>query len=415
MILHQKNTEAIISNNFKVMKNKGELEIVPTLSMSDTMTPTSLEETRIFPFKNNNSNHIFSFIDLFAGIGGFRIAMQNCGGKCVFSSEWNEKAKQTYYENFGDIPYGDITLKSTKDNIPNNFDLLCGGFPCQPFSICGKKLGFEDTRGTLFFDVCEILKNKHPQCVLLENVQHLTKHDKGRTFRVILNSLLDLGYNVSYKVLNANDFGVPQSRERIFIVGSRNGMFNFDKIRKLPKNKLESIIDMSDNHEFLDDSEYTLLDKSLVKQQSKSGLIFCGYRNKGLWKNGIRENTEHLSRCHRQPNRIYSIEGIHPTLPSQETSGRFFIYIPKKNKVRKLTIDECYRLMGFPDNYIKNNNIGEQYRQIGNSVAVPVIQAIVESMIEQGLLTNKILTDEKQQKNGNGRGHLQGEQFKLNF
>lgn len=415
MILHQKNTEAIISNNFKVMKNKGELEIVPTLSMSDTMTPTSLEETRIFPFKNNNSNHIFSFIDLFAGIGGFRIAMQNCGGKCVFSSEWNEKAKQTYYENFGDIPYGDITLKSTKDNIPNNFDLLCGGFPCQPFSICGKKLGFEDTRGTLFFDVCEILKNKHPQCVLLENVQHLTKHDKGRTFRVILNSLLDLGYNVSYKVLNANDFGVPQSRERIFIVGSRNGMFNFDKIRKLPKNKLESIIDMSDNHEFLDDSEYTLLDKSLVKQQSKSGLIFCGYRNKGLWKNGIRENTEHLSRCHRQPNRIYSIEGIHPTLPSQETSGRFFIYIPKKNKVRKLTIDECYRLMGFPDNYIKNNNIGEQYRQIGNSVAVPVIQAIVESMIEQGLLTNKIQTDEKQQKNGNGRGHLQGEQFKLNF
>lgn len=415
MILHQKNTEAIISNNFKVMKNKGELEIVPTLSMSDTMTPTSLEETRIFPFKNNNSNHIFSFIDLFAGIGGFRIAMQNCGGKCVFSSEWNEKAKQTYYENFGDIPYGDITLKSTKDKIPNNFDLLCGGFPCQPFSICGKKLGFEDTRGTLFFDVCEILKNKHPQCVLLENVQHLTKHDKGRTFRVILNSLLDLGYNVSYKVLNANDFGVPQSRERIFIVGSRNGMFNFDKIRKLPKNKLESIIDMSDNHEFLDDSEYTLLDKSLVKQQSKSGLIFCGYRNKGLWKNGIRENTEHLSRCHRQPNRIYSIEGIHPTLPSQETSGRFFIYIPKKNKVRKLTIDECYRLMGFPDNYIKNNNIGEQYRQIGNSVAVPVIQAIVESMIEQGLLTNKIQTDEKQQKNGNGRGHLQGEQFKLNF
>lgn len=380
-------------------------------SINDTVPPivdTFLKD-QSFPFENHNYSTTFTFIDLFAGIGGFRLALQNCGGKCVFSSEWNENAKQTYFENFGDIPYGDITLDSTKENIPDNFDLLCGGFPCQPFSICGKKLGFDDTRGTLFFDVCEILKKKKPQCFLLENVQHLTKHNKGRTFQVIIDSLLNLGYNVSYKVLNANNFGIPQSRERIFIVGSRNGMFNFDKIKTLPKQKLESLIDMSDDHEFLDESEYTLLDKSLIKQQPKSGLIFCGYRNKGLWRKGIRENTEHLSRCHRQPNRIYSIEGIHPTLPSQETSGRFFIYIPQKNKVRKLTIEECYRLMGFPNGYIMNSNAGEQYRQIGNSVAIPVIQAIAESLIEQGLLTKE------KQKNGKSRGCLQGEQFKIDF
>jgi DNA (cytosine-5)-methyltransferase 1 len=166
---------------------------------------------------------------------------------------------------------------------------------------------------------------------------------------------------------------------------------------------------MSDNHEFLDKSEYTLLDSSLVKQQPKSGLIFCGYRNKGLWKKGIRENTEHLSRCHRQPNRIYSVDGIHPTIPSQETSGRFFIYIPKKDSVRKLTINECYKLMGFPDNYILNNNTGEQYKQIGNSVAVPVIQAIAESLIEQGLLTKS------NKDNGDGRGYIQSEQLKIDF
>lgn len=374
--------------------------------------PTDVAEylgAQTFPFNNDCEPQQFTFIDLFAGIGGFRLAMQNCGGKCVFSSEWNENAKETYFLNFGDVPFGDITLDSTKQNIPEHFDLLCGGFPCQPFSICGKKLGFEDTRGTLFFDICEILRDRKPQCVLLENVQHLTKHDKGRTFQVIINSLLDLGYNVSYKVLNANDFGVPQSRERIFIVGSRNGCFNFDKIKTLPKKKLESFIDMSDNHEFLDKTEYTLLDSSLVKQQPKSGLIFCGYRNKGLWKKGIRENTEHLSRCHRQPNRIYSVDGIHPTIPSQETSGRFFIYIPKKDSVRKLTINECYKLMGFPDNYILNNNTGEQYKQIGNSVAVPVIQAIAESLIEQGLLTKS------NKDNGDGRGYIQSEQLKIDF
>ncbi len=358
------------------------------------------EKITTFPFPPIEHPR-FKFIDLFAGIGGFRIALQNVGGECVFSSEWNKSAQETYRKNFGETPYGDITLDETKSKIPQEFDILCGGFPCQPFSICGKKRGFEDTRGTLFFDVCQILKERQPQVCLLENVQHLTNHDNGRTFNVIVESLQDLGYNVSYKVLNAKDFGLAQSRERIFIVGSRGGLFNFDKLKKKPTPPLEFFLDKDGDFSYIEKDEYTLLDESLVKTQAKTGLIFCGYRNKGTWKTGVRPNTEHLSRCHRQPNRIYSVKGIHPTLPSQETSGRFFIYIPEEDKVRKLTINECYKLMGFPPQFIKHPILGDQYRQLGNSVAIPVVQAIAEEIIKQGLI-NKNITG-----NDNVRGHLQ--------
>src|SRR6218665_2555870 len=165
----------------------------------------------------------FKFIDLFAGIGGFRIALQNLGGKCVFTSEWDERAKKTYQANFGEVPFGDITKQSTKEFIPDGFDILCAGFPCQAFSIAGKRGGFEDTRGTLFFDVAEIIKRKQPKAFFLENVKGLLNHDKGKTLATILNVLReDLGYFVPEpKVLNAKDFGVPQNRERIFIVGFR--------------------------------------------------------------------------------------------------------------------------------------------------------------------------------------------------
>ncbi|MDD2961165.1 MAG: DNA cytosine methyltransferase [Muribaculaceae bacterium] len=328
----------------------------------------------------------FKFIDLFAGIGGFRLALQQLGGECVFSSEWDSQAKETYQLNYGELPYGDITLKQTQDSIPNGFDILCGGFPCQPFSICGKKLGFEDTRGTLFFEICQILEKYKPQICLLENVQHLTKHDNGNTFKVILKSLNNLGYNISYKILNAKDFGLPQFRERIFIVGSRKGIFDFNKIKLRKSVKLEDFLDYDSNYDYLDESEYTLLSKDLVKVQPKSGLIFCGYRNKGIWKKGIRPNSLHLSRCHRQPNRIYSIKGTHPTIPSQETNGRFFIYNPDKNRVRKLSINECYKIMGYPKEFLKHPNLASQYKQIGNSVAIPVIKAIGDAIIEQNLL-----------------------------
>ena len=333
-----------------------------------------------------SSTEHFTFIDLFAGIGGFRIALERLGGECVFSSEWDKNAKETYFNNYGETPYGDITKDEVKNKIPEHFDVLCGGFPCQPFSICGQKKGFEDTRGTLFFDICQIIEKRKPSCVFLENVQHLTKHDKGNTFRVIVESLNNLGYNVSHKVLNAKDFGLPQFRDRIFIIGSKSNVFDFSKIQEHEPCILENFLDKEGEFEYLDKSEYTLLPKELVKQQDKSGLIFCGYRNKNGFKRGVRPDSLHLSRCHRQPNRIYSVKGTHPTLPSQETSGRFYVYFPEKDVVRKLTINECYRIMGFPDNFIKHSVIGSQYKQIGNSVAIPVIQAIGEQLIKQGII-----------------------------
>jgi DNA (cytosine-5)-methyltransferase 1 len=170
-------------------------------------------------------NYTFKFIDLFAGIGGFRLAMQNLGGKCVFTSEWDKEAQRTYKANFGEVPFGDITKEQVKNYIPDNFDLLCAGFPCQAFSIAGKRGGFDDTRGTLFFDVAEIKKYK-PKAIFLENVKGLRSHDKGKTLETILNVLRnDLDYFVPEpQVMNAKDFGVPQHRERIYIVGFRKDL-----------------------------------------------------------------------------------------------------------------------------------------------------------------------------------------------
>lgn len=330
---------------------------------------------------NQNLQIDFTFIDLFAGIGGIRMGVEKVGGKCVFSSEINEKAAKVYEKNFGENPLSDVRqIDST--TLPD-FDLLCAGFPCQPFSICGKKKGFEDTRGTLFFDICRIIDDKKPKVVFLENVKHLIHHNKGQTLKIILENLENLGYKTTYSLLNAKDFGIPQNRERIIIVASLKNNFNFSLLPfKQPQN-LEHYLDLKGEFEILDESEYTLLENT---KKQDSGLIFCGYRNKGIWKKGIRENTLHLSRVHRQPNRIYSIKGVHPTIPSQESSGRFFIYIPQLDIVRKLTINECYRIMGFPDNFIKDENLAESYKQIGNSVCVPMIESIMQEIILQGLI-----------------------------
>lgn len=329
------------------------------------------------------------FIDLFCGIGGFRLGFDPKKFQCVWSSDFNQQCQDIYEENFGDRPFGDIT-KVDPTEIPD-FDILTGGFPCQPFSISGKKLGFNDTRGTLFFDICRIISQKKPKIVILENVRHFVNHDKKRTFIKVIQSLQELGYNVTWKVLNVKDFGLPQNRERIFIIGTRKGIFRFDKISYNISKPIKYFLDKNiPNSEFLKKEEYTLLDKNLVKVQEKSGLVFCGYRNKGGFKRGIRPNTEHLNRVHRQPNRIYSTNGYHPTLPSQEPSGRFFIYDEDNDLVRKLTISECYRIMGFPENFKRHPISGTQYKQIGNSVGVNVIKEISNQIIKQGLL-NKTL------------------------
>lgn len=325
------------------------------------------------------------FIDLFCGIGGFRLGFEKSGFDCVFSSDFNKNCQQVYQKNFGEVPFGDIT-QVIPEEIPD-FDVLTGGFPCQPFSISGKKLGFEDTRGTLFFDILRIIQTKNPKVVVLENVQHLIHHDKGRTFKIILHSLKDIGYNISYKILNTHNFGLPQHRERIFIIGSKTKYFDFEKLNQNKSKVLREFLDNEGDFEWLDKSEYTLIDNPI--RNKHSGLLFVGYRNKNGFTKGVRPNTNHLSRVHRQPNRIYSIDGYHPTIPSQETNGRFFIYIPELDRVRKLTIEECYRIMGFPSDFKKHDNPGTRYLQIGNSVSVNITEEISREIINQGLLNNE--------------------------
>lgn len=317
----------------------------------------------------------FSFIDLFAGIGGFRIALQENKGKCVFSCEYNFQAQRSYESNFGEIPFGDIT-KLDINTVPKH-DVLAAGFPCQPFSISGKMKGFNDERGTLIYNVFKIIEERSPKVVFLENVKHLIHHDGGNTLRQILTHLEKLDYKVSWDLLNASDFGVPQNRERVIIVGHKTKRFDFSKIKKKPKVTLKEFLDKKANFEYMN-TPYTILDNFTIQD---SGLIFIGYRNATIRKAGVRPGTDHLSRVHKQPNRIYSTKGLHPALPSQESAGRFWIY--DKGKVRKLTIDECYRIMGFPDKFKKIEIVGELYKQIGNSVCVPMIKEIARQIKSQ--------------------------------
>ena len=340
----------------------------------------------LFNFIEKVEKQTPKFIDLFAGIGGFRLGFEKVGYECVYSCEIDAACQEVYLNNFGEKPQSDIT-KLDINKIPN-FDVLTAGFPCQPFSICGKRQGFEDTRGTLFFHICQIIEAKQPSVVLLENVKHLIHHDRGKTLDIILYSLEHLGYLVDYKLLNSKDFKVPQNRERIIIIATKHKKFDFTLISKSNcTEKLEDSLCKSGNFEYLQEREYTLIENP---KKQPSGLIFVGYRNnKTTWKKGVRPNTQHLSRVHHQPNRIYSVHGVHPTIPSQETSGRFFIYIPEENKVRKLTIKECYRIMGFPDTFKKHNSLTECYKQIGNSVCIPMIQQLAVQIKKQNLLIPK--------------------------
>lgn len=321
------------------------------------------------------------FIDLFAGIGGFRLGFESAGCECVFSSEIDDHACKMYELNFGDNPKCDIT-KLDPSTVPD-FDILCAGFPCQAFSICGKQKGFYDeTRGTLFFDICRLLEAKKPKAFVLENVSNLEKHDSGRTLTVMLSVLSELGYTVVYKVLNARNFGVPQNRERVVIVGSRDGYaFDYNRLECNTVNSMKGFLDKNGDFEILPKESYTILDQQYIKQQPKSGLVFCGYRNKKIRTVGVRPGTEHLSRVHKQPNRIYDVSGVHPTLASQESSGRYFI--KDDNIVRKLTMDECFRFMGFPENYKKVGGTASLYARIGNSICVNMVKAVAKEVVKQ--------------------------------
>lgn len=321
----------------------------------------------------------FKFIDLFAGIGGFRIAMQSLGGKCVFTSEWDEQAKKTYEANFGEVPFGDITQEETKKFIPDDFDILCAGFPCQAFSVAGKRGGFEDTRGTLFFDVAEIIKRKQPKAIYLENVKGLFNHDKGKTLKTILNVLRnDLGYYVpDPQVLNAKDFGVPQNRERIFIVGFRGdlGIDSFEYPKPTNKNvtfeevKEENVVSVK---YYLSDTYLNTLIKHKQRHESKGNGF--GYE---IIPDDSTANAVVCGGMGRERNLVYD-DRLEDFTPVTHIKGEV-----NRQGIRKMTPREWARLQGFPDNFIIPVADASAYKQFGNSVAVPAIKATANEIIKR--------------------------------
>ncbi len=319
------------------------------------------------------------FVDMFAGIGGFHLAMKSHGCVCVAACEINKQARLTYKCNFNipdDLFYDDIN-DIEPSSIPDHH-ILCAGFPCQPFSISGKQEGLEDNRSNVLYSLFKIIREKKPQAVLLENVKHLRFINEGRVFKLVIDTLKQLGYYVSANLCNAKHFGVPQNRERWIIVGLKSGVYT----PSIPFHKSSTIKDIleeeNNNFVYLEESSFTRIKNPRIQV---SGLIFCGYRNKRPRSVGVRAGTKHLSRVHKQPNRIYHVDGIHPTIPSQESSGRFWIMLDN-GKVRKLTILECFRLMGFPDEFIKPVSRGHLYHQIGNSVCIPMIKHIAGDIIK---------------------------------
>lgn len=313
------------------------------------------------------------FIDLFAGVGGFHYAFKDIA-RCVFSSEWDKNARETYLENWGeDLKKenadfaGDIT-KVDYSKLPN-FDILCGGFPCQAFSIAGKKLGFNDARGTLFFNILEIVKAKNPRVVFLENVKNLTAHDGGKTFKVILASLEELGYHIHYKVLNGLAYGnVPQNRERIFIVGFKNKK-DFERFDfPLEQKRTTELKDLIDFNQKVDDRYYYNKEKSVISQKIV---------NEVKKKETIYQYRRYYLREMKN--------GVCPTLTANMgTGGHNVPIVLTKYGVRKLTPRECFNLQGYPKDFKLPTKLSNAalYKQAGNSVVVTVVKRIAENIIK---------------------------------
>ncbi|MES2805041.1 MAG: DNA cytosine methyltransferase [Bacteroidota bacterium] len=337
--------------------------------VSDIALQQLLFEVENVPFPSPK-NYTFKFIDLFAGIGGFRIALQNVGGKCVYTSEWNADSQVTYRANFGEVPFGDITKERTKNYIPDNFDVLCAGFPCQAFSIAGNRKGFQDTRGTLFFDLEKIIETKRPKVVFLENVKNLVSHDKGNTFKVILEILEEkLGYKTYTKILNSSTHAnVPQNRERIFIVAfdkeqvANHGDFRFPEPIPLT-NTIHDVLEkgkQADNLYYKKDHQYY---PELEKTMTSKDTIY-------QWRRVyVRENKSQV--C--------------PTLTANMgTGGHNVPLILDDYGIRKLTPKECFAFQGYPmDKYILPSVANSKlYMQAGNSVTTTLIERIARNIME---------------------------------
>ena len=340
----------------------------------------------------------FTFIDLFAGIGGFRLAMQNLGGKCVFSSEWDDAAKQTYFENYGEVPFGDITKPETKALIPEKFDVLCAGFPCQPFSYSGQKLGFKDkTKGTLFFDVCEILKERQPQAFFLENVKGIVSHEDGKTIETIRTILTEeLGYDIHEDVLCSLDFGLPQKRERWYCVGFKKKTdFKFPEGKKQGA-KLRDIIDLDNNDPSLTLPTFELdrikyhfehADEVRVKHDNSK---YAPNTKKGKYGVYSFQKADGSLRFHvGDPAKTQIQEAFYSCLDSY-ASTIIANRTPKLWDIgRRLSVRESARLQGFPDDFKIPVSDAQAYKQFGNSVSVPVLIEIVKNMTNHLKLEDK--------------------------
>lgn len=336
------------------------------------------------------TNYKFRFIDLFSGIGGFRIASQNLGGTCVFSSEWNKYAQKTYLANFGEEPSGDITKQEIKQLIPKDYDLLCAGFPCQPFSYAGHRQGFEETRGTLFFDILEIIKITEPKMILLENVKGLKSHANGRTLKVIESSLRDLGYTIKWKILNSYDFGLPQYRERWYCVGFK-AHTNFDfPIGDKRGSKIKSIIDERSNSDIklrLPEFEIERIDfhfNSGQKRVEHDISLFNKNSKKG--KHGVYsfQKQDGSLRFHIGDTRKTAIQESFYACVETYAPSIIASRVPKLwDLKRRLSVLESKRLQGFPENFIFPVSDSQAYKQLGNSISIPVAQSIIEQMLIQ--------------------------------
>ena len=335
----------------------------------EAITTAILEKISAYNMSKSETGN-FTFIDLFAGIGGMRIAFEAAGGRCVYSNEWNKYSQKTYFANFGEIPDGDITKVDAVD-IPDH-DILVAGFPCQPFSIAGvskkqslgRATGFEDkTQGTLFFDVCRILKEKRPKAFMLENVKNLCSHDRGRTFKVICESLTELGYIYFYKILDGQNY-VPQHRERILIVGFDKERFgdNIDFVFNITPVEPKPVI--RDILEHNVDDKYTLSDK--------------------LWTYLQDYAAKHKAAGNGFGYGIASPDGIARTLSARYYKDGSEILIAQDGKnPRRLTPRECARIQGFPDSFKIPVSDTQAYRQFGNSVVVPLMTDVAKLVVEK--------------------------------
>lgn len=357
-VLYKKNAEQILNEWSSWMDE----DMTDAVAHGDMVSEPPVFQLNLFhdllnaPFHDSASPK-FTFVDLFAGIGGIRIPFTELGGKCVFSSEWDKAAQISYSYNFGEVPFGDIT-KINSDSIPKH-DVLLAGFPCQAFSIIGKMKGFADTRGTMFFEVARILQHHQPNAILLENVKQLVSHDGGKTFKVILDTLAELGYFVKWKILNALDFGLPQKRERVIIVGFKSAaaceQFNFD-FEPIAYN-LASVLEDDKN-----------VDSSLFA----SDMILDKRRKRVEGKNVFYPSVWH-------ENKSGNIS-ILPYACALRTGASYnYLLI---NGYRRPSSRELLRFQGFPEKFKIEVSHQEIRRQTGNSVAVPMIRAVAKKIIQ---------------------------------